>query len=93
MSKKKDKNIENKKNEPKKVEGRHYDLPGVETIDVIESVIVRENIPRPAAYCIGNAIKYLLRCGIKNGENWKDDIAKAENYLHRAISGKWMEIK
>ena len=49
----------------------------------------RENIPRKPAYNIGLAIKYLLRLGLKEGESWEEDVAKAENYLHRARTGEW----
>lgn len=75
-----------------KVQGKHYDLGcGVETIKIIETIVNRENIPRKAAYAIGNAVKYLLRTGVKEGEYWQDDVAKAENYLHRALTGEWKE--
>lgn len=74
-----------------KVAGKHYDFPQCsETIDVIEMVVSRDGLPRKSAYCIGNALKYLLRAGNKPGEQWKDDIAKAENYLHRALTGEWI---
>lgn len=73
----------------KKAEGRHYDFMKFETIEVIESVVSREGLPRIAAYEIGNAVKYLLRAGLKPGENWTDDVSKAKNYLARALTGKW----
>lgn len=77
-----------------KTEGRHYDFPVCrESIDVIELVVSRESIPRGTAFCIGNALKYLLRAGNKPGESWIDDIAKAENYLHRALTGEWVTKK
>ena len=73
-----------------KVAGTHYDMKPIhETIQIIEDVVTRENIPRKSAYAIGNAIKYLLRVGKKQGENWQDDVEKAENYLHRALTGEW----
>ena len=74
----------------KKAAGTHYDMEPIhETIEIIEDVVTRENIPRKAAYSIGNAIKYLLRVGKKQGEDWQDDVEKAENYLHRARTGEW----
>lgn len=77
-----------------KVAGRHYDFPECrEAIEVIEMAVSREGVPRKASYCIGNALKYLLRAGNKPGESWKDDAAKAENYLHRALTGEWMAKK
>lgn len=29
--------------------------------------------------------------GKTNGESWHEDVAKAENYLHRARTGEWMK--
>lgn len=79
------------------VAGAHYDLKSptgsFESIDVLEAVVSRESLPRPVAYCIGNALKYLLRAGNKPGVSWWDDLAKAENYLHRARTGAWMNTK
>lgn len=80
-----------------KVAGCHYDMETtsgpLETIEVLESVVRREALPRAAAYCVGNALKYLLRAGNKPGESWRDDLAKAENYLHRALTGAWLKHK
>ena len=74
-----------------KVKGKHYEIGNIETIRIIECIVVRDEIPRKPAYAIGNAVKYLLRCGAKNGERWQEDVAKAENYLHRARTGEWMK--
>lgn len=74
-----------------KVKGKHYEIGNIETIRIIECIVGRDEIPRKPAYAIGNAVKYLLRCGAKNGERWQDDVAKAENYLHRALTGEWMK--
>ena len=74
-----------------KVKGTHYDIGNTETIRIIEAIVGRNEIPRKPAYAIGNAVKYLLRCGSKQGESWRDDVAKAENYLHRARTGEWMK--
>lgn len=72
-----------------KIAGLHYQTMPCEVIEIIESIVNREQIPRKAAYAIGNAVKYLCRAGLKEFENWEDDVAKAENYLHRALTGKW----
>ena len=77
--------------------GAHYNIKSpvakFEAIDVIEAVISRETLSRPVAYCVGNALKYILRAGNKpNASKW-EDLAKAENYLHRARTGAWMNIK
>lgn len=74
-----------------KVKGNHYEIGNIETIRIIEAIVGRDEIPRKPAYAIGNAVKYLLRCGAKNGERWHEDVAKAENYLHRARTGEWMK--
>lgn len=74
-----------------KVKGKHYEIGNIETIRIIECIVGRDEIPRKPAYAIGNAVKYLLRCGAKNGERWQEDVAKAENYLHRARTGEWMK--
>lgn len=79
------------KNNLEKVKGKHYEIGNIETIRIIECIVGRDEIPRKPAYAIGNAVKYLLRCGAKNGERWQEDVAKAENYLHRARTGEWMK--
>lgn len=73
-----------------KVAGRHYDLekPVNETIELIEQIMARSSLPRVQAYLICNAAKYILRAGVKTAD-WGADIAKAENYLHRTLNGKW----
>jgi hypothetical protein len=56
---------------------RHYQHPsGIEAIQVCEW----EN------FNIGNALKYLFRCGRKDGESLLDDLRKARWYLDREIS-------
>ena len=81
--------MKNDKNE--KVKGKHYDIAGISTIVILESIAERGDIPRKAVFPICNAVKYMLRCGAKKGESWSDDVAKAENYLHRARTGEWMK--
>lgn len=81
-----------KKTKLEKVKGTHYDiLAGISTIVILDSIAERKDIPRKAIFPICNAVKYLLRCGAKPGESWQDDVAKAENYLHRARTGEWMK--
>lgn len=75
--------------EIEKVKGAHYDVAGMPTITILDSIAERKDIPRRAIFPICNAVKYLLRCGAKPGENWESDVAKAENYLHRARTGEW----
>lgn len=79
---------------PNKVDGAHYDFGTCrESIEVIATVVSRTSIPRAEAYYIGNALKYLLRAGNKPTEDWRDDVAKAENYLHRALHNEWIKPK
>ena len=81
--------MKNDKNE--KVKGKHYDIAGISTIAILESIAERVDIPRKAIFPICNAVKYLIRCGAKQGESWRDDVAKAEKYLHRARTGEWIK--
>ena len=74
-----------------KVKGKHYNIAGISTIAILESIAERVDIPRRAIFPICNAVKYLIRCGAKHAESWHDDVAKAENYLHRARTGEWMK--
>lgn len=79
------------KNKLEKAKGTHYDIAGISTIVILDSIAERKDIPRKAIFPICNAVKYLLRCGAKPGESWQDDVAKAENYLHRVRTGEWMK--
>ena len=81
--------MKNDKNE--RVKGKHYDIAGISTIAILESIAERVDIPRKAIFPICNAVKYLLRCGAKKGESWRDDVAKADSYLRRARTGEWMK--
>lgn len=50
-----------------------------ETIDLIGSVVnrlVKDGVPANAAYCIGNAIKYIDRLAEKPGDYGKDQKSK-----------------
>lgn len=53
----------------------HYKGKGIECIQVIESFEL--------GFCLGNAIKYILRAG-KKGEK-KEDLRKAIWYLNREL--------
>lgn len=59
----------------------HYQgSKGLESIEVIDNFI--GDLPGKAAWCWGNAIKYLLQFQKKNGV---EDLKKAEFYLKRLI--------
>lgn len=36
-------------------------------------------------FCLGNAVKYISRCGKKSGESDLDDLRKAKWYIERRI--------
>lgn len=54
----------------------HYKVGGIETIDFIEA--------KQLDFCLGNAIKYITRAGLKGDK--KQDLQKAQFYLNRAVS-------
>ena len=66
----------------KKEEVNHPDhylqSTGFEVIDVIEAWDLN--------FCLGNAVKYVARAGIKNPEKKKQDLEKAVWYIERVIS-------
>jgi len=56
----------------------HYTQGEIETIDVIE--YLTRGLEGIDAVCMGNVIKYVMRCNYKNG--W-EDIEKAKWYLDK----------
>ena len=58
---------------------KHYMVAGVEAIDIIEDVTY--NLKGVQAVCLGNALKYLIRC-TKKGK-LLEDVKKAQVYLKR----------
>lgn len=75
-------------------EGRHYEGK-FETIDYLEYMMAKllENGVMPnRAYDIVSALKYLSsRLNSKPGTPLELDLMKAENYIHRARTGKWLD--
>ena len=61
---------------------KQYDSIDGEVIDLIEEV--ERAYPLGLGYCIGNALKYILRAPFKG--NMKQDLQKAIYYLERAVS-------
>ncbi len=55
----------------------HYTAGGIEVIDIIE----KKNL----GYHLGNAVKYLLRAGVKDPDKWEEDLQKAVWYIERYI--------
>jgi hypothetical protein len=72
----------------------HYNRGKVEAIDAIESAIA--GLHGIEAMCVGNAIKYLYRTGLKGAEGPrkvnKQDIAKAIWYLNRILESNEQEV-
>lgn len=54
----------------------YYAQKGIEAIDVIEGFDLD--------FCLGNAVKYILRCGRKTSDR-SEDLEKAIWYLQRVI--------
>lgn len=74
--------------------GEYYDGK-VETIDYLENMLVKfleNNIPPERAYDVICALKYLSpRLGAKADQPYQLDLMKAENYIHRARTCKWLD--
>lgn len=66
-----------------------------ETIDYLEYMMVKlleNNVPPERAYDVTCALKYLSpRLGAKADQPIELDLMKAENYIHRARTGKWLD--
>lgn len=73
--------------------GEYYDGK-VETIDYADAMLVKlleNSIPPERAYDVVSALKYLSpRLGAKADQPFQLDLMKAENYIHRARTGKWL---
>ena len=71
------------------VDPNHYKGMKTETIAIIEDFIQQDSKLTPAQrYHCSQALKYIFRAGRKGDVN--TDIRKAENYLHRALTGEWI---
>lgn len=92
-----------KKSEPKLISSasvqdlcdpKHYKAGETEVINILEEVVSnpeRQLTPKQR-YNIAQALKYLLRCGLKCGVALVEvDLQKAENYIHRAMTGSWID--
>lgn len=71
----------------RKIEGR-----GVEPIEVQETIMCNDIPPEYHAivkrnFNLAQAAKYMMRCGEKDQP--EKELAKAQNYIHRAINGFW----
>jgi len=63
--------------DPKKINPSHYELEcGIQVYDITKHL----------DFTTGNVVKYLLRCGNKEGESRLDDLSKARWYLNQLIA-------
>lgn len=73
--------------------GKYYDGK-FETIDYLEflmDALTSNGIEASRAYNVVAAVKYLSpRLGAKADQPIELDLMKAENYIHRARTGKWL---
>lgn len=67
----------------------HYADKPTETIQAIEAVV--DGLDARSAYLLGNIIKYVDRRDDKG--HARRDLAKANNYAHRLVTGKWCKFK
>lgn len=56
----------------------YYVMHGLEAIDIIEAAEL--------GFCLGNAVKYIVRAGKKDPSTEIEDLKKAEWYIKRRIS-------
>lgn len=72
----------------------HYKEGPVETIEILESIVdsKERNLTPKQKFSVAQAVRYLLRAGLKGGpEDAAKDLQKAENYIHRAVWGEWID--
>lgn len=79
-----------------KVDGRErYEVRGIRSEEIIADVMERvesaEGFGMSQAWDVGNALKYLLRAGRKDALDI--ELGKAENYLHHALTGEWLQYR
>ena len=70
----------------------HYERLAAQEIEpiIVMEAISRRDIPEAPRLNIALAAKHILRAGHKVGNDWSEEIKKAENYLHRARTGEWI---
>jgi hypothetical protein len=74
---------------------RTLETKGQEPIDRMESIVCRGIPPELHEVARRNlnmalASKHEDRAGEKTGEDWRKELTKAENYMHRAVHGCWI---
>ncbi len=69
---------------------KHYAQMAIQPIDVQEQILRSENgMDAVQKHHICEAVAYIMRAGLKEGQDWRKDLDKARNYLHRASTGEW----
>jgi hypothetical protein len=66
---------------------QHYKQMRIQPIEVMEMIIEREDIPLKSRLNLCIALNYQARAGTK--EDWRKDVEKAQNHIHRALHGVW----
>jgi len=74
---------------------RTLETKGQEPIDRMESIVCRgipEEFHEIARRNLNMALasKHEDRAGEKSGEDWRKELTKAQNYMHRAVHGCWI---
>jgi hypothetical protein len=74
---------------------RTLETKGQEPIDRMESIVCRgipEEFHEIARRNLNMALasKHEDRAGEKSGEDWRKELTKAQNYMHRAVHGFWI---
>lgn len=68
----------------------HYKGMRVEVIDILEDFVSQPStLSQAQRLDVAQALRYLLRAGRKGIADI--DLQKAENYIHRALTGKWID--
>lgn len=67
----------------------HYTAGEIECLDAIEAMIhgyAEADVPTRTAFACAQVLKYLWRWPLKGGV---EDLRKAQQWLHRALTGEW----
>ena len=68
-----------------------YFAMAIQPIEVQEQILrAMSGLSAIEKHHIAKAVAYLMRAGLKEGQDWRKDLEKATNYIHRARTGKWI---
>ena len=69
---------------------KHYAEMDIQPIDVQEQILRSDNgMDAVQKHHVAEAVAYIMRAGRKEGQDWRKDLDKARNYLHRASTEEW----